>query len=255
MNIFNNISEAISVGRLPVNSLVRSDCLEAMKYIPDKSIDLIKCDLPFNTTKCKWDIAIDLPSLWIHYKRIIKDNGAILLNAQVPFNIILGASNLPWLRYEWIWEKTSATGHLNAKKAPMKAHENILVFYNNAPTYNPQKTFGHQRKVSSSHHKRNSKKTENYGEHGLTGYDSTERYPRSVLKFKTDKQKIALHPTQKPLELEKYFINTYSNPGDTVLDNACGSGTTGVACKELGRNYILIEKDRKIFNIAKSRLL
>lgn len=238
-----------------INDVHFGDCLDVMNIIPDRSVDMILCDLPYGTTRCKWDSVIDLVKLWEHYERVIKSNGAIVLTAQTPFDKVLGASNLDLLRYEWIWEKTSATGHLNAKKAPMKAHENVLVFYKNTPIYNPQKTYGHERKVSEAKHKVNCKESDVYNKgQKLTTYDSTERYPRSVLKFKSDKQKINLHPTQKPVALFEYFIKTYTNEGDTVLDNCCGSGTTGEACKNTGRNYILIDNDIKSVNIAKQRL-
>lgn len=164
-------------------------------------------------------------------------------------------SNEKWHRYNIIWEKTTPTGHLNAKKMPMRSHEDMLVFYDKLPTYNPQKTTGHVRKVSSAKHKRNSKKTTNYGEHDLTSYDSTERYPKSVWKFATDKQKSALHPTQKPVALIKELINTFSNPGDLILDNCCGSGTTGVGCVETARNFICIDNDMEFFEISKERIL
>lgn len=226
-----------------LNEIMLGDCLEKMLLIPDKSIDLIAADLPFGTTRNAWDSVIPLPELWAQYERVIKDDGAILLNAQTPFDKVLGASNLKLLRYEWIWEKTLATGHLNAKKMPMKAHENILVFYKKLPTYNPIKTTGHARKVSKAEHKVNSKMSTNYNPTGLTTYDSTERYPRSVLKFPTDKQKSALHPTQKPVALVEYMINTYTNPGETVLDNVIGSGTTAIAAINTGRNFIGIERD------------
>lgn len=234
--------------------ILQGDCLEVMKGIPDGSVDLILCDLPYGTTRNKWDSIIDLDLLWQQYERIIKDNGAIVLTAQTPFDKVLGVSNLKLLRYEWIWEKTAATGHLNAKKMPMKAHENILVFYKKIPTYNPQKTFGHERKVSKAEHKINCKKTENWGEHGLTSYDSTERYPRSVLLFPSDKQKSKLHPTQKPAALMEYLIRTYTDEGDLVLDNCLGSGTTGVACVNNDRKFIGIELDETYFNIAKERI-
>ena len=234
--------------------LYKGDCLEIMKDIPDKSVDMILCDLPYGTTKNKWDSVLSLDELWEQYERIIKDNGAIVLFAQTPFDKVLGCSNLKMLRYEWIWEKTSATGHLNAKKMPMKAHENILVFYKKLPTYNPQKTAGHKRKVSKAEHKINCVKTTNYGEHGLTTYDSTERYPRSVQVFKTDKQKESLHPTQKPVALLEYLIKTYTNEGETVLDNCMGSGSTGVACLNTNRKFIGIEKDDKYFDIACNRI-
>ena len=234
--------------------LLQGDCLELMKTIPDGSVDLILCDLPYGTTRNKWDSIIDLDLLWQQYERIIKDNGAIVLTAQTPFDKVLGVSNLKLLRYEWIWEKTAATGHLNAKKMPMKAHENILVFYKKIPTYNPQKTFGHERKVSKSEHKINCKKTENWGEHGLTSYDSTERYPRSVLLFPSDKQKSKLHPTQKPVALMEYLIRTYTDEGELVFDNCMGSCSTGVACINTDRKFIGIELDETYFNIAKERI-
>lgn len=233
--------------------LVKGDCLKLMSDIYDKSIDMILCDLPYGTTQNKWDSILSLDKLWEQYNRIIKDNGVIVLFAQTPFDKVLGCSNLKMLRYEWIWEKTSATGHLNAKKMPMKAHENILVFYKKLPTYNPQKTAGHKRKVSKAEHKINCVKTTNYGEHGLTTYDSTERYPRSVQVFKTDKQKESLHPTQKPVALLEYLIKTYSNEGDVVLDNCMGSCSTGIACINTNRNFIGIELDDIYFEICKNR--
>lgn len=275
-------------------SLYQGDCLEIMKDIPDKSIDMILCDLPYSTTQNHWDVLIPLndyivlenkkierekyyltqalngltkkeidlawktqknDGLWSHYNRIIKDNGAIVLFAQTPFDKILGSSNLKMLRYEWIWEKTTATGHLNAKKMPMKAHENILVFYKKLPTYNPQKTSGHAPVHSFTKHQDDGS---NYGKTtvGISGGGSTERYPRSVQVFKSDKQKCALHPTQKPVSLCKFLIKTYTNKGAVILDNAMGSGTTGVATLELGeeRKFIGIELEKKFFNISKGRI-
>lgn len=240
---------------MEINKIYLGDCLELMKDIPDKSIDMILCDLPYGTTKCKWDSIIDLDLLWKQYCRIIKDNGAILLFAQTPFDKILGSSNLPMLKYEWIWEKTTATGHLNAKKMPMKAHENILVFYKKTPLYNAQKTDGHERKVSKAEHKVNCIESDVYNKgQKLTTYDSTERYPRSVLKFKTDKQKEALHPTQKPVDLCKYLIETYTNENEIVLDNTAGSGTTAIACLKSNRKFIVMEKEEKYVEIIKSRI-
>ena len=240
---------------MELNKIYNEDCLVGMNDISDESIDMILCDLPYGTTKNKWDSIIDLDELWNHYNRIIKDNGAIVLTAQTPFDKVLGVSNLKMLKYEWIWEKTSATGHLNAKKMPMKAHENILVFYKKPPTYNPQKTTGHERKVSTAKHKRNSKNSSNYGESSATTYDSTERYPRSVQLFSTDKQKSSLHPTQKPVALFEYLIRTYSNEGETVLDNCMGSGTTAVACMNTNRNYIGFELDKDYYELANERII
>lgn len=241
---------------MKTNIIYKGDCLDIMpKYIDDKSIDMIFCDLPFGTTNCKWDSIIDLSKLWVEYERIIKNNGAIVLFAQTPFDKVLGYSNLKLLRYEWIWEKTQATGHLNSKKMPMKAHENILVFYKKLPTYNPQKTSGHIRKVSKAEHKVNCVESEIYNKaNNYSSYDSTERFPRSVLTFASDKQKSKLHPTQKPLALIEYMIKTYSNEGDVILDNAAGSGTTGLGCKNLNRKYIMIEKDEKYYNICCERV-
>ena len=231
-------------------SLYNGDCLDLMKYIPNDTVDLILCDLPYGTTRNKWDSALPLERLWQEYKRISR--GAIVLTAQSPFDKVLGASNLPMLRYEWIWEKTHPTGYLNAKRAPMKSHENILVFYARQPTYNPIKTSGHKRKTAT----KRKDETPNYGRQNFTSlpYDSTERYPRSVVTFASDKQRSSLHPTQKPVALMEYLINTYTNEGDTVLDNCMGSGTTGVACANTGRRFIGMEMDDVYFNIASKRI-
>lgn len=230
------------------------DCLQILPEVPTASVDMIFTDLPYGTTKNIWDSTIDFSALWSEYERVIKDNGVIALWAQSPFDKVLACSNMKLYRYEWIIEKTSPTGFLNAKKMPMKAHENILIFYKKLPTYNPQMTHGHSRKVSTAWHKRNSKKTTNYGAHGLTSYDSTDRYPRDVLRFKWDKQKSALCPTQKPVAACEYMIRTYTNPGDVVLDSCMGSGTTGVAAVKLGRMFIGIEVDPEMFEIADRRV-
>lgn len=229
------------------------DCLEGMQYIQDKSIDMILCDLPYGTTQNKWDSIIPLDKLWEQYERIIKDNGAIVLTAQTPFDKVLGCSNLKLLKYEWIWEKTTATGHLNAKKAPMKAHENILVFYKKPPTYNPQKTTGHQPASSYTKHKGDGS---NYGKTktGLSGGGYTDRYPRSVQVFAKDKQKEALHPTQKPVALMEYLIRTYTNENEIILDNCLGSGSTVIAAINTNRNYIGFELDKTYFEIATERI-
>ena len=234
--------------------LINGDCLQKMQNIPDKSVNVILADLPYAQTRNSWDIMIPVESLWLEYKRIITDNGIIILFGQGIFSAKLIMSNPRMYKYNIIWEKTTPTGHLNAKKMPLRSHEDILIFYNKLPTYNPQKTTGHERKVSTAAHKRNCKETENYGKHGLTSYDSTERYPKSVWKFATDKQKSALHSTQKPIKLIEEIIKTYSNEGDMVLDNTMGSGTTGEACVNLNRNFIGIELDSTIFNIASNRI-
>ena len=230
--------------------LYQGDCLEKMKNIPDKSVDMILCDLPYGTTQNKWDSIIPLEPLWEQYKRIIKDRGAIVLFAQTPFDKVLGASNLKMLKYEWIWEKQQGTGFLNAKKMPLKKHENILVFYKKLPTYNPQMIGNEIRKIKRN---KNGKTTDNYGKFT---YDEQStyvgRYPTSILSFDRDKNK--LHPTQKPVALLEYLIKTYTNEEEIVLDNTMGSGSTGVACVNTNRKFIGIELDEKYFNIAKNRI-
>lgn len=227
--------------------LIHGDCLELMQSIPDGSVDMILCDLPYGTTRNKWDSVIDLPSLWAEYKRICR--GAIVLTAQSPFDKVLGASNIGMLRYEWIWEKPKATGHLNAKRAPMKAHENILVFSDRQPTYNPQKTAGEPYKGCGG-----ASRNDNYGGFAAVREGSADgsRYPRSVLQFRHETK--PLHPTQKPVALMEYMIRTYTHEGETVLDNCMGSGTTGVACVSTGRRFIGIEKEAKYYDIAYHRI-
>ena len=233
--------------------LMFGDCLERMQEIPDGSVDLVLTDLPYQTTQNSWDSMIDLEEMWVQLNRICKPNTAKLMFAQTPFDKILGCSNLKELKYEWIWEKTTATGHLNAKKMPMKAHENILVFYKSLPTYNPQKTTGHKPANSYTKHQDDGS---NYGETkvGISGGGQTDRYPRSVQVFKTDKQKVSLHPTQKPVALLEYLIKTYSNENETVLDFTFGSCSTGVACLNTNRRFLGIEMDAKYYEIACDRL-
>lgn len=218
-----------------------------MQDIPNKSIDLILCDLPYGTTRNKWDSIIPLDELWKQYERIIKDNGAILLFAQTPFAQQLGASNLKLLRYEWIWDKKRVTGFLNSKKMPMKRHENILVFYKKLPTYNPQLTKG------KPYHTYNKAPSTNYNSFE-TNYETKNdgwRFPVDIQEFTPE---TGLHPTQKPVPLLEYFIKTYSNEMDTVLDNCMGSGSTGIAALNTNRKFIGIEKDEKYFEIAKKRI-
>ena len=230
--------------------LILGDCLEVMPLLG--KVDMVLVDPPYGTTACKWDSVISLKSMWEVMPS--SEKTAVVMTAQTPFDKVLGCSNLVDLRYEWIWEKTAPTGHLNAKRMPMKAHENILVFYKSLPTYNPQRTTGHDKKVSSAYHKRNSKKAAVYGDFNASEYASTERYPRSILTFSSDKQTESAHPTQKPVALMEYLINTYTNAGDTVLDFTMGSGTTLVACAKMGRKGIGIELDRDYFEIAVERV-
>ena len=258
MNIYNNINEIINI--IPNNRMLNADCLEAMKFIKDKSIDFIFCDLPYGQIKAKFDKQIDLNRLWEEYNRIIKDNGAIALFAANPFDKILGCSNLKMLKYEWIWHKTQGTNYLNAKKSPLKCHENILIFYKNNPTYNPQITTGHTPVHSYTKLASVQNKTEVYGtiKKDMSGGGSTERMPRSVLTFASDKQINKstgfIHPNQKPLKLIEYMIKTYTNEGDLILDNCAGSGTTGLGCKNLKRDYILIEKEQRFYEMIIKRL-
>jgi site-specific DNA-methyltransferase (adenine-specific) len=226
---------------------MQGDCLELMKSIPDKSIDAIICDLPYGTTSNKWDSIINLDDLWKQYKRICK--GAIILTAQTPFDKVLGCSNLKMLKYEWIWVKENGTGFLNAKKAPLKNHENVLVFYEKQPIYNPQMRTGFKPYTQKA-----GRASSNYRPQigSIVTKSNGDRYPLSVIEFKRDKDKI--HPTQKPVALMEYFVKTYTNQGDMVLDNCMGSGTTGVACKNLGRKFIGIEQDANYFEIASKRI-
>ena len=232
----------------------QGDCLELMKEIPDKSIDMILCDLPYGTTACKWDSVIPFEPLWEQYKRIIKDNGAIVLFGSEPFSTELRHSNMKMFKYDWIWEKTKASGFLNAKKSPLRAHEVISVFYKNQPTYNPQYSFGHKpyKKINVS-----DGATSVYGKIDKTGIveesKDGRRYPRSVIKFSNPNNK-TIHPTQKPVALLEYLIKTYTNEGETVLDNCMGSGSTGIACINTNRNFIGYELDEHYFQIAKERL-
>lgn len=226
--------------------LWQGDCLELMKDIPDGSIDMVLTDPPYGTTQCKWDTVIDLELMWKDLKRITKDNGAIILFGNQPFTSILGASNVKQLKYSWIWQKSSATGHLNAKKMPMKSHEDILVFYKKPPTYNPQGLKDYGKEVTRG----NNGKC--YGKSGTKNTQEKTGYPRTIQSFKSEGKTV--HPTQKPVPLMEYLIRTYTNEGETVLDFTMGSGTTGVACKNLNRNFIGIELDEKYFEIAKERI-
>jgi site-specific DNA-methyltransferase (adenine-specific) len=235
------------------NHIYQGDCLLIMPSIPDKSIDMILCDLPYGTTACFWDTVIPFEPLWVQYKRIIKDNGAIVLTASQPFTSALVMSNIKMFKYEWVWEKTHHQGFVNAKKLPMKAHENILVFYKNPPTYNPIMRLGEP--YTKKHGNNGSK--ENYGgkekRAGTTTVNNGNRFPKDVLLFGNGNYG-SQHPTQKPVALFEYLIKTYTNEGDLVLDNCAGSGTTGVACKNLNRRYILIEKEEKYCRIAEKRI-
>lgn len=226
-----------------INKITLGDCLEVMPKIPAGSIDMILCDLPYGTTRSDWDVIIPFDPLWEQYERIIKPNGAILLFAKSPFDKVLAMSNRRLYRYEWIWEKNKATGHLNAEVMPMQAHENILVFYKKAPTYNPQMSSGHKpMNLAVNNHKST---VYGSGVQVVNNAGTTERYPRSILHFPVvnNDDPDRIHPNQKPVELLQYLIRTYTNEGETVLDNCSGSGSVAKACIGCNRKFIAIEKN------------
>ena len=231
-------------------NLMQGNCLERMKEIPDGSIDMVLADPPYGTTACKWDSIIDLPLMWEQLKRVIKPNGAIVMTASQPFTSVLVTSNLKMFKYEWIWRKPKGTGHLNAKKQPMRNHESCIVFYSKQSTYNPQKTKGKPYKCAPK-----KEQYEGYGKHERTVTDNKDglRYPVTVQEFESN-MRGSLHPTQKPAALMEYLIKTYTNEGEVVLDFTMGSGTTGVACKNLNRDFIGIELDETYFKIAQDRI-
>lgn len=234
------------------NQVLLGDCLEVMKDIPDGSIDMILCDLPYGTTKCKWDTIIPFEPLWEEYRRVTKKNGAIVLTAAQPFTSVLINSNLKDFRYNWVWEKSKATGYLNAKKMPMKAHEDVCVFYRKMPTYNPQMWQSTPYNKGSAH-----RPTQVYGKQKeiLVKNDSGLRYPRTVQYFKTAESEGKVHhPTQKPISLFEYLIRTYTDEGQIVLDSCAGAGTTALAALNSQRNYICIEKEEAYYNVIRERI-
>ncbi|CAB4142393.1 COG0863 DNA modification methylase [uncultured Caudovirales phage] len=232
---------------IELNTIYNEDCLEGMKRIPDKSVDMILCDLPYGTTQNKWDSIIPLEPLWQQYERVIKDNGAIVLTATQPFSSRLGFSKINLLRYSWVWEKPH-TGQLNAKKMPLKNFEEILVFYKTQPTYNPQFTYDKPYEV----HRKNYKGNSSYGQQtDHSTVSDGKRYPKQILRYS---EKGGLHPTQKPVALFEYLIKTYTNENDLVLDNCMGSGTTAIACMNTNRNFIGFELDTEYHRIACERV-
>jgi site-specific DNA-methyltransferase (adenine-specific) len=223
-----------------------------MKEVPDRSVDMILADLPYGTTACKWDTIIPFAPLWEQYKRVIKRNGAIVLTASQPFTSALVMSNLEMFRYSLVWDKVQPVGHLNAKKQPLRQHEDILVFGGRA--YYPQMTPRDKPRTDKSNGKEyKNKGGQTYGDYTRIGGTWTHFYPRSIIKFSNADQRKS-HPTQKPVALMEYLIKTYTSVGDVVLDNCMGSGTTLVACQNLGRNGIGIELDQTYFDIAKARI-
>ena len=234
----------------PTTTSVQADCLDAMCLIPDGSVDMVLCDLPYGTTQNKWDSVIPFEPLWAQYKRICK--GAIVLTAAQPFTSALVMSNPTMFKYQWVWEKTQAVGHLNAWRRPMQMHEDVTVFCAATTPYFPivtDKPVENQRPVSAR-----TKTSGNYGSHKLDVHKCPpdKSMPRSVVRFANAQRQV--HPTQKPVALMEYLIRTYTNEGDTVLDNCMGSGTTGVACANTGRKFIGIERDPAYFSIAAARI-
>ena len=256
---------------MELDMIYNEDCLIGMDRIPDMSIDMILCDLPYGTTRNKWDSVIPLDRLWEQYKRVIKKGGAIVLTCQIPFMINVANSNREWLRYEWVWVKHNSTGFLNANRMPMKVHENILVFYDSLGKYNPQGAVHSKKKTpcgtmsdiydtNSDYAKKkiqmrsandSSKMTSNYNDSPRGYYFDLTNYPTDVLKFKND---IIAHPTAKPVALFEYLIRTYTDEGEIVLDNCMGSGTTAVACIRSGRHFIGFETDEGYCKMANERI-
>lgn len=231
------------------NKIINADCLDAMNYIPDKSIDCIICDLPYGTTACSWDVVIPFDKLWKQYKRIRKDNTPIVLFGSEPFSTYLRMSNIKEYKYDWIWVKNRPTGLFNAKTQPMKYFEIISVFYKDMPIYNPQMWEGiKNHKRGGEYGKSEHFKTLKFNE----SKDGNLKYPRNVLFF--DRPHPPIHPTQKPVALLEYLIKTYSNEGDLILDNCSGSGSLAIAAYNTHRNFICIEKDEKYYNTSIKRL-
>ena len=235
--------------------LIHGNCLIEMKNIPDKSIDMILCDLPYGTTACKWDVIIPFDKLWEQYKRIIKDNGAVVLFGKQPFTSNLILSNLEWYRYELIWEKSRVGNNMQLGKQPASIHENIIVFYKKFPTFNEIKFQVDEKYIDKRKSIRNSSysNSEHYKGEMIRKKDDGWRHSQSILPFNSV-WKSGMHPTQKPVALIEYLIKTYTNEDETVLDNCMGSGTTMVACINTNRKGIGIEKDEKYFEIAKNRV-
>lgn len=227
-----------------VNNVFEGDCLEIMKQLPDNSIDMVLCDLPYGTTQNKWDSILPLDELWRQYRRIVKDDGAIVLTSQGMFTAELMISNPKMFRYKWVWEKSKSTNFLNAKKQPLRKHEDVCVFYKKQPVYHPQMLEGEP-------YDKGIRKNQLSGSYGdfqpVHVHSDGKRYPTDIVYFKTaESEGKVFHPTQKPVELGRYFVRTYTNPGDVVLDNTSGSGSFLVSALLEGRNFIGIEKNENV---------
>ena len=238
---------------LEINQVHHGDCLALMPNIPDKSVDMILCDLPYGTTSCEWDSIIDMGKLWDQYERIIKDNGAIVLTACNEFTFLLYNSNPKLFRYRWIWKKSLATGFLLAKKQPLRNFEDVLVFYKKQPTYNAISfRKGRQR------HEKNNKKCSIYETNRTESFIDEDRKPTTILEFTSantgSNTNSSMHPTQKPVALFEYLIKTYTNEGEVVLDNCSGSGTTALACINSNRQFICIEQNEEYVRRSRERI-
>jgi len=237
--------------------LFNGDCLEVMKQIPNESIDMICCDLPYGTTQNKDDIIIPFEPLWNEYERIIKENGCIALFAQGLFYVDLVNSNRKLFRYDLVWDKVLTSGFLNAKRMPLRQHEQIAIFYKKLPIYNPQFTEGKPLHGKGKSYMNKELKNQNYGQfHAIEDLrkGSTEKYPTSILRFPKPHPSVAKHRTEKSIECLEWLIKTYTNEGNIVLDNCMGAGSCGIACKNTNRDFIGIELDENYFNIAKERI-
>jgi len=232
--------------------VIQGDCLEVMRDIPDGSVDMVLTDPPYGTTACKWDSIIPLEPMWEQLKRVIKPNGAIVMTASQPFTTTLIASNMKMFKYCWVWEKEQGTGFARAKKQPLRKHEDVLVFYSKPPFYDSKgEKLASPRKIKRKAGSNNSSNSDSLAnaEERVSVYTHTSKH--TILRFNRDR---GLHPTQKPVALMEYLIKTYTNEGEVVLDFTMGSGTTGVACKNLNRNFIGIELDPDYFKIAEARI-
>ena len=239
---------------IEIDKIYNMDCLEGMKMIPDGSIDAVICDLPYGTTACKWDSIIPLDKLWEHYNRIIKPQAVIVLFGQEPFSTMLRMSNLKCWKYDWIWDKKSKQGFLNAKKRPLKQHELISVFSNGTPVYHPQMITKGKPRAKVRYNKRKGDGDGCYGKYGNEGTCNNIYYPSSILEFSNADHSDVWHPTQKPVELIRYLIRTYTDKGQTILDNCMGSGTTAIAAMREGRHYIGFELNREYYDKAVQRI-
>lgn len=243
-----------------LNTITQGNCLDLLPRVASGSVDMVLCDLPYGTTHNKWDSVIPLPALWEQYLRVIKPSGVLVLSAAFPFTAVLASSNLKWLQYAMVWEKNIPTGHLDARRRPMRKHEDLLVFapqsyQSKTAVYNPQMSEG--KAYTKRYKPGNSGQDSNGSNYGAWNGSRTDvvnegkRYPTTIIPCACEK---GLHPTQKPVALWEYLIRTYTNEGDTVLDNCCGSGTTGVACQNTGRNFIQFELSQEYCEIARGRL-